>query len=461
MNPEETISFNNISQAPQQSSKYSFLKTIVLLIIVAIPLVTVTSVVLLSKKEKQATKTQAENLQKISSQSQIPNTQDINVPMVAAFQKYITSSTSAIMLYNFSTKSSTNLTSSVIIEKDAGSSIGPWSPDGNYLPIQFHRSLMDNKPLPFYFYDLRNNKGIKLFDNVEAEPQLKNLDLSFFFNSEWLTNNTLIYSSKTENTKYKKIITVNYQGIIEEKTRPNETVMQNDRLKVIYSYNPPPAKIEIEKVYVDNKELSFKPQYTIIGVLDNMLIALEKTQKESLLSQFDENGNFADPALQEDFNNAKTEEEKNKITNSLFQPKGNSNLHLYDINTGNITSSIPLTENDWITTESLIRPKKNTIIVLQRSTLLPDFIARYVEVNPKTLAKTVISEEEGASEVGNFAITFDGNWIIDYQPSKEKIKDYPSFLQKISAWNIDTKEKIILCESNCYSLRVHNPYELQ
>lgn len=453
-NQNPTISLESPSQTAQ-SSKIIYLKILALAIIVAIPLISITTVVILSKK--QVTKTQkAENLSKTT------NSQDFNPPIVAAFKKSLDSSTSAIMIYDFSTKSSTNLTSSVIIEKDAESSIGPWSPDGKYLPIQFHRSLMDNKPLPFYFYDLKNNKGIKLFDNVEAEPQLKNLDLSFWYSSNWLTNTTLIYSSKTENTKDKKIITVNDQGIIEEKTRPNETVMQNDRLKVIYSYNPPPPKIEIEKVYVDNKELSFKPQYTIIDVIDNMLITLEETQKEAMISQFDEKGNFADPVLQKTLESAKTEEEQKKIINSLFQPKGNSNLHLYDINTGNITSSIPLTENEWITTEALIRPKKDTVIVLQRNTLLPDFTARYLEVNPKTLAKTVISEEEGTtSEVGIFAVTSDGNWIIGHQPSKEKIENYPDLGKKISAWNIETKEKIVLCESNCYSFKVYNPYKLQ
>lgn len=237
--------------------------------------------------------------------------------------------------------------------------------------------------------------------------------------------------------------------------------MQNDRIKVISSYNPPPLKIELEKVYVDNKELSFKPLYTIIGVIDNTLVTLEDTRNASEINQFDEKGNFADPTLRNAFDNAKTEEEKKKIIDSLFQPKGNSNLHLYDIHTGTAVA-VPLTENGWITTEALIRPKKDTVIVLQRNTLLPDFTARYLEVNPKTLAKTVISEEEGEISVeGAFAVTSDGNWIIGYQPSKEKIKDYPDLGKKISAWNIETKEKIVLCVSNCHSLEVYNPHKLQ
>lgn len=170
------------SQIQQQPSKHRFIKILILITIAAISLISIATAVILLNKYSTKPKT-AENLSKTTiAQHFIP-------PVVAAFQKYLTSSTSAIILYDFSTKSSTDLTSSVIFENDALPSIGIWSPDGKYLPIQFHRSLADNKPLPFYFYDLKNNKAIQLVDANE-KPQLENSFQSFL--AHWL-NNTTIY----------------------------------------------------------------------------------------------------------------------------------------------------------------------------------------------------------------------------------------------------------------------------
>ena len=146
-------------------------------------------------------------------------------------------------------------------------------------------------------------------------------------------------------------------------------------------------------------------------------------------------------------------------------------FNFYKLPEGKLEKSITAQDPGWIVRDALIRPNKNTILLQQqRDRVLLTSLSRYTEIDfSHPDQRRIISQEAGSDAINVvqgissfFEVTADGNWLIGLQPSGSKTSTGADLTQVV-AWNIDTKEKVVICKKeniNCFDVRVYNPLKM-
>lgn len=362
-----------------------------------------------------------------------------------------------IRVYDLSKRKLIEVDQSLTANNDGLPWIGPLSPDGKYLPVYY----VHPGKRPLFFYNLQDNKAIKLLENIESGGSPND--------TFWLDNQTFAYDIEYHyKTKDDNVLVVNQKG--EQSKIPLPSPNPASRPSLIFANSRISASYPIldilpseqAQVTIDGTSLPGNPKGLVVGLSDNFLVTLESPARSSAPLE----------DIMPKVSPQTTEQEAQDALAKAFQPKGNWLLNFYKLPEGKLEKSIIAQDPGWVVKSALIRPNKNTIIIHQQDKIVFPSFSRYTEVDPKQPnQRKIISEEAGTSALSNiisggnntFEITQDGTWLIGLQPSGSKSTLGENLIQ-IIAWNIDTKEKVVICQKekiNCVYLRVYNPLELR
>lgn len=378
---------------------------------------------------------------------------------LVAFTVYHEASSSSLVLYDITQKREITLDSPLSTERDGLVNLGPWSPDGRYLPILIIRD--SSLPNPIYLYDSMDGQARKIID-TRSVPDLLSSVTSFNYLSRWLQNDILVFNlraSPEENTD--ELVLISSTGHVSRVSRPSKLIRGNRRLEISSPLATDSATqlVATRHMKLDGNEITFDFKGEVVGVLNETLVTLESPEQPDLL-QLNENRSFTASLKQ-----AATEIEAEQLLEQALRPTGDWQLHFYQITDGGLTHSRSLADDSWLTIGAQIRPKRDTILIHQQDKQLPPFNSRYIEIDPKKVdERRLIAEGTGETDdertYGNsFYLSADGGWLIGYAPS-ENPPVYP-LGKTIVAWQIDSGEKLILCEDACDQVRVFNPETLR
>lgn len=388
-----------------------------------------------------------------------PTLRAVSPESIVAFSKYNDASSSALLLYDIIQKRKIPVTVPLAAERDGLVALGPWSPDGKYLPILIIRG--SNFPNPLYWYDTLDGLA-RLIVDARSKPDLLSGVASFNYLSRWLQNDIMVFNlraSPEENSD--ELVLVSSSGEVSRVSRPSKLIHGNRHLDIsvpLATVGSSPSAVA-RKIKFNGKEITFDFTGEIIGIVNETLVTLESPHIPEL-DQLNEN-----KSLTTSLNRAADESEAEELLEQALRPTGDWYLHIYKLVDGSLINSISLTDDRWLTIQAQIRPQRGTVIIHQQDGQLPPFTTRYIEIDVNKLDKKRIVAE-GPGELseerifGNsFYLTADGDWLISYAPA-EDLQAYP-LGKTIIAWRIDTGEKLILCEDACDQIRVYNPEDLR
>lgn len=380
--------------------------------------------------------------------------------------------TSKVQIYDLSKRKLIDLDPSLTTGNNGSPILGPLSPDGKYLPIYYVTPSPQKKPV--FLYNLQDNKAAKLFETDDF------LGISFSYLPFWLDNQNLAYDY---NMGKKLVSVVNLKGeqqqISVSSTDPGTIQLKNNYITAPLDinnnklYNTPESAqnqgIPEQPVVINGIPLPGKLKGQVIGLSNNYVVTLESPTKPTL-NDLAQAVNATGSALNKDLQGQNQQQATETITKAL-QPKGDWLFNFYKLPEGTLEKSITAQDSGWIIRDALIRPNKNTILVHQQDKVLLPTRSRYTEIDPQQPSqRRIISQEAGTGAqeelLGNtnsFAVTPEGTWLIGMQPSGSKGVLNKDLIQ-IVAWNIDTKEKVIICQKegvNCSSFRIYNPSQLR
>lgn len=377
---------------------------------------------------------------------------------VVGFRKGVAGTTEEVVLYDIT--NDTVLSS--YSEVDVGTAIGKWSPEGSYLPIQY----VSQGYSPLHFYDAYNNDVLKVIDIDDTRNSEINLASYLTIStlmSNWLDDDTYIYyNDGLDKTLY--LIDIN--GEIKKESGSEFSTYFNERLEFkteINISNEGVYEEDIIEIKIDEDIAEIDPIGQIIGVVDNLLVTLEKLELSDLYIM----GVLEEIEEDYDFDNM-TEEELREIVEEFLSTQEESKLYLYSVdNIDSTPQSISIGNEGWYAIDAKIRPVYNTIIVLLYDSVFPEK-AKYIEIDPNntnlisTIVEIKVSEVPRSGfiyEFPAFGITLDGRWVIGYAYS-EQSESYQNLVGTIKAWDLIEGKERILCEDICSYLRVYNPNDL-
>lgn len=330
-------------------------------------------------------------------------------------------------------------------EKRTLESFGPWSPDGRYLPILFIYS--SGQPLPLHFFDSVDQKARKIH-TFSVEEDSKYLGLYSFIGtrSRWINNSQYVFY---EDSAYltisdRKVYALSSDGKISSVSGrakiPGVTTVGNSRIIVTSTYSLDNADLPSSvSIKVDGKQIPTGAiKGKVVGLIGNQIVSIENLISRKIQDLYSLNTLDLD-----------TLDLSSKIA-----------IHLYDLSGTGVSSYQP--NNDkWQFISAQIRPKKNTLIMLLRDKAFPPYVGRFVEIDPLNSTLRIIGQTQTASIFPGpaafgyeFGVSSDGSWVIGY--------DVPAstLAAAISAWNIDSGEKLTICSKNCLTPEVYNPEQL-
>lgn len=393
-----------------------------------------------------------------------------SAPSLVAFVEYLDAypkydSTGQMKLYDLSQKKLVDIDQSLTANKDGAPGLGPFSPDGKYLPVFFVRPGKETFfHYSLFLYSLQDNKATRL---IEIDYSQINPYLYPF----WLDNQNFVYDdyNRDYSTEKMSALVVNLKGEQRKIPLPSESLSSpepftfaNNRLEALYPH-PDPLRNLLRsgqaQVTVDSTPVPGNPIGGVVGLLENYLVTLEAPIPN--LS-----------GLVQDIKN-KTGQEALEAAEKSWKSEGDYLLNFYKLPEGKLEKSIIAQDPGWVVRGALIRPNKNTVIIQQLDKLISSPLYRYTEIDPKQPnQRKIISEEAGVSALAiisanggssTFEVTQDGAWLIGLQPSGSK-SNLGEDLNQIAAWNIDTKERVVICKQekvDCTNLRVYNPLKLR
>lgn len=358
-------------------------------------------------------------------------------------------------------------------ETDPLIQLGPWSPNGQYLPILAHTGS-DKRYVSLYLYDSQKLKAKKIYGSPLNEENLMWVGTSFNFLSTWMDDTRLVVESDRDIQNGVTTLTyITTSGELKTEQQPDRLRQVSNQLEYITRIGRVP---QIESIKVGSTTLDFIPEGEIIGVVDGMLAILKRP--ESLSLGVDDAGNAANPQdleyFQKEMEKLKeeglSEEELQEKTLELMEPKGEIILSLYDLKDGKTNNNVNLTEGTWQTRSMLVHPSQGLLIAHQTDRSFLPSKQRFITITPsKTPSTQVIFEEKlPKSENPNylsllmfqgssFFLSKDGNWIIGMRGSGVDNPQSSTVFMK----NITNGEELVVCPSHCFDVRVYYPLQLQ
>lgn len=352
--------------------------------------------------------------------------------------------------------------------------IGEWSPNGRYLPIIAYNFPNDNKisQVSVFIYNAIEKSIKKIYESSPTEDYatVAIWETALEYGYPWLDDEKLILENDRDFVnKFSDITYITLSGELKKERINNDYYYKqsNSRISVNYDFDSNSALPLINSVILDGKMLSFKPQDSIVGVLNNKLVTMKVPKGLDL--RFDD----YNVANENDQNTVNQEIERLKglglsdseITSKLFefiQPKGDTLIQLYDVNSGNILSSFDISQQgQWWTGGLLVHPDNKTLIAHQTDKMMLPTRERYVLIDPFAEQQISVLSDNNyyQGETGGyfalkkgsiFNLTNDGRWIISFREVTES--DSSIYIK-----NIETLEERMICNSDCYTFSNYNP----
>ncbi len=346
-----------------------------------------------------------------------------------------------LMLFDFSSKQSFAPELPNKHTDDFGKILSSWSPSGKKLFILGLREL--SLPQPLYLYDSEAKKLSYIFD-TNTIPELKGDYSSFSMFSTWMDDQRLLYS---------KSASVDITGKVGKVVTPKMLVQSNGRLKV----NQP---IELGKskqsVTLDGKPLP-DLKGIVMGMTNKYIVSIETPEKKNPI---------LDPDFQKRLENAKNEEEIKKIIDQEYKPSGDSTVYLYLLSNPKQVTTIPWQGNSWSIVIAEPLYTKNSLIVHEVDSNYMASKNRFSMINLDTPNSRKVITETGLLNTNEYItgeqsinITQDDQWLVLIL--NPDTPDDSGLTGKIVAWNLDSGEQLVICESGCASLRVYNRNKLR
>lgn len=345
--------------------------------------------------------------------------------------------------------------------------IGPWSPNGTYLPILTHSDPRKSpRKMMMYFYDAIHNSVVKVAE--KTDPDYTNDPWAFSamsYANAWLDEETFAYSTEAKKdgilAKY-----INQNGEKGENYYPGKSVYHFER----YSYKPGIGSLtdQLAGLYIDNATEPFKLPGLFLGMYGNEAISYKQPDAMDLY-QYGSNGWELKPEIKEEAdkirNSSMSEPEKVVAAMELAKPKDPSKVYATDINSKKTKELFSQTPEWYMFSARFIPITDSVILHLTDHSTYPTK-ERVVTIN---LAESDRSQElitrdvQGLYELpGNqfletgysFSVTHDGQWVVLVLGDLIKTNT-------IDIVNVNTKERKTICSVGCKIPQVNTPVQFK
>lgn len=346
-----------------------------------------------------------------------------------------------LTLFDFSSKQSFSPALPDKHMDDFGKVLSSWSPNGKRLFVLGLREV--SLPQPLYLYDSEERKLTYLFD-TNTIPELKGDYSSFSMYSSWMDDQRLLYSKSTS---------VDITGKVGKVVTPKMSVQSNGRLKV---YRPIELENRRQSVTLDGKPL-LELKGVVIGMTNKYIVSIETPERKNPI---------LDPDFRKRLESAKSEEEIKKIIDQEYKPSGDSTVYLHPLSNPNQIITLPWNGNSWSIVIAEPLYTKNSLIVHEVDSNYVVSKNRFSIINLDAPNSRNVITETGLLNTNDYMvgeqsinITQDDRWLVLIL--NPDIPDESGLTGKIVAWNLDTGEQLVICESGCASLRVYNRNKLR
>ncbi len=355
--------------------------------------------------------------------------------------------------------------------------LGPWSPNGQYLPILAYTGpASTDYVINLYFFDARTLRATKIYSSPSSEENRAWAGTSFSFTSAWLNDTKLVVKDDRNSQGVVTGITyITTSGEIASSS--HSTGFRKVSKQLEYSLDMGALGSAVRSVKVGATELGFVPEGDIVGVTDGMLAVLVKPKSMYFDGMADQSVNTELQRQIEELQKLElSEEEISRKALELIQPKGETKLNFYNLEDGKIAQSVSLTEGTWQVQSVLVHPSGNTLITHQTNNAMRVSKHRFVLISPAGEPSTRVLFEEDLQGVGyqpylsllafqgtSFLLNIDGTSVIGIRNGLQDTPengavgiDHGIIFMK----NINSGEETLVCASNCFDMRIYYPYHL-
>ncbi len=375
--------------------------------------------------------------------------------------------TEQVEIYDTSTHQHVSLPQELHDPEVMSYEIGPWSPNGLYLPILTNSTA--RKPprkSMLYFYVANNNTILKVAEKID--PDYTNDPWAFSkmsYATAWSDEVTFAYDTEAKNdgilAKY-----VKKDGRKGEDFYPGRSVYHFER----YSYKPGIGTF-IDKqagLYIDNAVEPFSLPGNFLGIFGNEVISYRQPNSADLY-QFVNNEWVLKPEIKEKAdkirNSSMSEAEKVGAAMVLARPTDPSKVYATDINSKN-SKEIFSQGPEWNIFSVRYIPVINSVILHYTDHDIYPTRERVVTINlaeSNRSQELIIRDVKGlfelpgtqAMETGySFSVTPDGQWVVLVLGDFIKTNT-------IDIVNVKTKERKTICNTGCGVPKVNTPVQFK
>ncbi len=349
--------------------------------------------------------------------------------------------------------------------------LGPWSPNGQYLPILAYTGpASEESNINLYLFDSKTLTAKKIYNSPSNEENRLWANTSFNFIAAWMDEEKLVLKDDRNSQGVLTNVTrITTRGEIITTEHSNELERGNKQLE--YSFSLGAQGHTVTSIKVGTNILAFVPEGEIVGVINGMLAVLTKPKPVSLSEMSDPNQN-SDIAKQlaELQRQGLTEEELSRRMLELMEPKGDTLLKFYNLANGSVEKEINLTYDTWQIQSILVHPSQKTLVAHQTNKFVQATKQRFISVDPSSESGfRIIFEEDLNTSVSqqflsllmfqgsSFFMSTDGESIIGMRGSALESASTNNIYIK----NIASAQEDIICPSNCFDMRVSYPYHLE
>lgn len=361
-------------------------------------------------------------------------------------------------------------------EADSLFQLGIWSPHGQYLPIlQIVNPGSDNSIINLYLFDSQKKEVKRIHSAPRGDENFVWASTSFSFTSGWMDDSRLVV--RDDRGTSQGVTTLTYFTPDGEL----KTVEPPDVFKRVSNQLTSTTILDVdtkqETIVVGSQTLSFAPEGTIVGVIDDRLVVVKKPVSSTFFGMDFEGGTSSsqewtdfEAELKELEKQGMSQEELSLRVRDFLEPKGETVINFYNIDTGAIENALSLTDGTWQTVDVLVHPSEKTMVAHQTDKEFLPTKERFIKIqmgeNPtiETLFENNLTPEHNHNFSGrlllqgnSFLLSGDGNWIIGERGS---ITDDPQH-SAVFMHNISTGEEIIVCSEYCSDIRTYYPLALQ
>ncbi len=367
---------------------------------------------------------------------------------------------SSVRIYNPDAKSFLTLPKE-LSEENVIYTLGPWSPDSNYLPI-LKSTMDDSRTQTLYLYNpsLNELKALIHLEGEAAQDYKLNYS-SMMFNSKWLNNTDYVYYNDIGDGDLLNSQVININGVDETRQLPKELLFGTKLPGINAIYD--------KSVNISGKSYTITTLGKILGAVNGQLVMLDAQASPYDLSNFmynpeDENMLKMEDLLDEKRKQGMSEDEILEFILDELTPKGDTQLFLLDPETNVRKNIIALNSTDFPIVSDAQLDSNNKIVFRRNNTVLGSTSYEIAEVSLTDPAIKVLISKANASAGDNspssileddvyFFLSSDNNWIVYYHDH-----DVLAFNRKTmqESPTICDGEDLSINGNTCSGLKVNN-----